>query len=147
MWVRKKLLFIVEAMGGGVFTYIVDLANGLIDKYELYIAYAVRPQTPADYRDYFDERIHLIEVKNFTRSVNLIKDIKAFFEIKRIASGINPYIIHLHSSKAGALGRWAFNGKKKALFYTPHGYSFLMQNHSATKRFVYKMVEIVSAKR
>lgn len=147
MWVRKKLLFIVEAMGGGVFTYIVDLANGLIDKYELYIAYAVRPQTPADYRDYFNERIHLIEVKNFTRSVNLIKDIKAFFEIKRIASGINPYIIHLHSSKAGALGRWAFNGKKKALFYTPHGYSFLMQNHSATKRFVYKMVEIVSAKR
>ena len=24
---KKKILYIVEAMGGGVFTYIVDLAN------------------------------------------------------------------------------------------------------------------------
>ena len=37
---KKKILFVVEAMGGGVFTYIVDLANGLVDKYDMYIAYA-----------------------------------------------------------------------------------------------------------
>lgn len=144
---KKKILFVVEAMGGGVFTYIVDLANGLAEKYDMYIAYAIRPQTPSDYRDYFDKRIHLIEVKNFTRSVESSKDIKAFFEIKRIAEEVKPDIIHLHSSKAGALGRWAFNGKKTPLFYTPHGYSFLMKNHSAVKRFTYKMIETVSAKR
>lgn len=28
---RKKILFVVEAMGGGVFTYIVDLANELVN--------------------------------------------------------------------------------------------------------------------
>ena len=39
---RKKILFIVEAMGGGVFTYIVDLANELVNSYDMYIAYAVR---------------------------------------------------------------------------------------------------------
>lgn len=144
---KKKILFVVEAMGGGVFTYIVDLANGLAEKYDMYIAYAIRPQTPSDYRDYFDKRIHLIEVKNFTRSVESSKDIKAFFEIKRIAEEVKPDIIHLHSSKAGALGRWAFNGKKIPLFYTPHGYSFLMKSHSAVKRFTYKMIETVSAKR
>lgn len=55
------------------------------------------------------------------------KDIVAFFEIRRIASEIKPDIIHLHSSKAGALGRFAFNGKRVPLFYTPHGYSFLMR--------------------
>ena len=27
---KKKILYIVEAMGGGVFTYIVDLANSLL---------------------------------------------------------------------------------------------------------------------
>lgn len=27
---KKKILYIVEAMGGGVFTYIVDLANELV---------------------------------------------------------------------------------------------------------------------
>lgn len=144
---KKKILFIVEAMGGGVFTYIVDLANELVNEYEMYIAYAVRKQTPENYRDYFHKRIHLIEVKNFKRSINPTKDIKAFFEIKGIAKKVNPYVIHLHSSKAGVLGRIAFNGRKVPLFYTPHGYSFLMQNHSAVKRMIYKTVETACAKR
>lgn len=39
---KKKILYIVEAMGGGVFTYIVDLANELVNSYDMYIAYAVR---------------------------------------------------------------------------------------------------------
>lgn len=58
---KKKILYIVEAMGGGVFTYIVDLANELVNSYDMYIAYAVRKQTPENYKDYFDKRIHLIE--------------------------------------------------------------------------------------
>ena len=54
---KKKILYMVEAMGGGVFTYIVDLANELVDTYDMYIAYAVRKQTPANYKDYFDKRM------------------------------------------------------------------------------------------
>ena len=56
---KKKILYIVEAMGGGVFTYIVDLANELVNKYDMYIAYAVRKQTPENYKDYFDKRIEI----------------------------------------------------------------------------------------
>ena len=37
MATKKKILYIVEAMGGGVFTYIVDLANELVDTYDMYI--------------------------------------------------------------------------------------------------------------
>lgn len=144
---KKKILYIVEAMGGGVFTYIVDLANELVDTYDMYIAYAVRKQTPSNYKDYFDKRIHLIEVKNFARAINATKDIAAFFEIRKIANEVKPDIIHLHSSKAGALGRFAFNGKKIPLFYTPHGYSFLMQNSSEAKRKIYKGIEIICGKR
>lgn len=83
---KKKILYIVEAMGGGVFTYIVDLANELVDSYDMYIAYAVRKQTPKNYKEYFDKRVHLIEVKNFERAINPVKDIAAFFEVKRIAA-------------------------------------------------------------
>lgn len=147
MATKKKILYIVEAMGGGVFTYIVDLANELVDTYDMYIAYAVRKQTPSNYKDYFDKRIHLIEVKNFARAINATKDIAAFFEIRKIANEVKPDIIHLHSSKAGALGRFAFNGKRVPLFYTPHGYSFLMQNSSEAKRKIYKGIEIVCGKR
>ena len=102
---KKKILYIVEAMGGGVFTYIVDLANELVNKYDMYIAYALRKQTPKNYKDYFDKRVHLIEVKNFGRTINPTKDIAAFFEVKKIAAAVQPDVIHLHSSKAGAIGR------------------------------------------
>ena len=144
---KLKLLYIVEAMGGGVFTYIVDLANELVEDFDMYVAYAIRPQTPQDYISYFDARIHLIKVENFVRSINAGKDLKAFFEIKKIVKEIKPDIIHLHSSKAGALGRWAFNGHKIPMFYTPHGYSFLMRDYSSAKRIVFKCIEIISAKR
>ena len=144
---KKKILYIVEAMGGGVFTYMVDLANELVNQYDMYIAYAVRKQTPKNYKEYFDDRIHLIEVKNFGRAIDASKDLKAFFEIRKIAAEIKPDIIHLHSSKAGALGRFAFNGNKIPMFYTPHGYSFLMEDCKPMKRIIYKMVESVCAKR
>ena len=74
---RKKILYVVEAMGGGVFTYIVDLANALVDTYDMYIAYAVRKQTPKNYRDYFDKRIKLVEVKNFCREIKPTKELAA----------------------------------------------------------------------
>lgn len=145
--VEKKILFIVEAMGGGVFTYIVDLANELVETYDMYIAYAVRPQTPENYIEYFDKRIHLIEVKNFTRSINPVKDLKAIPEVKKIADEIQPDIIHLHSSKAGVIGRIAFNGNDIPMFYTPHGYSFLMENYKPAKRALFHVIEGVCAKR
>lgn len=143
---KKKILYIVEAMGGGVFTYIVDLANELVNKYDMYIAYALRKQTPKNYKDYFDKRVHLIEVKNFGRTINPTKDIAAFFEVKKIAAAVQPDVIHLHSSKAGAIGRIAFDGKIP-MFYTPHGYSFLMENYKPMKRKLFKLIESVCAKR
>lgn len=148
---RKRILFVVEAMGGGVFTYIVDLANELVKEFDMYIAYGIRKQTPKDYKQYFDNRINLIQVENFERSINPARDLRAFYEVKNIANKIKPDIIHLHSSKAGVIGRVAFNGykvdrKEVPLFYTPHGYSFLMKNHSALKRTAYRLIESACGK-
>ena len=144
---RKRILFVVEAMGGGVFSYIVDLSNELIKSYDIFIAYSVRVQTPTNYAEFFDPRIRLIEVKSFTRSINLHKDLNAVFEVRRIAKEVKPDIIHLHSSKAGVIGRIAFNGRRVPLFYTPHGYSFLMENYATVKRHVFRAAEWICAKR
>ena len=144
---RGKVLFIVEAMGGGVFTFMENLTNQLVNTFDVYVAYGIRDQTPEDYRTYFDPRIHLIEVKNFTRSIELKKDFGAFKEIRRIAADVKPDIIHLHSSKAGVLGRFAFDGRKTPMFYTPHGYSFLMKDQSAARKMVYSFLERICALR
>lgn len=144
---RRRILYVAEAMGGGVFTFLVGLCNELVDYYDIFVAYGIRTQTPDDFRKYFDERVHLIRVRNFERSIDPRHDIGAFVELRKIADKVKPDLIHLHSSKAGVLGRWAFDGKKIPLFYTPHGYSFLMSNYNATKRLSYKMVEKLSAVR
>lgn len=144
---KPRLLYFVEAMGGGVFTYIVDLANSLVDDYDVYIGYATRKQTPKNYKDYFDKRVHLIKIENFSRSTSLIKACKAAKEMKKVAKDVQPDVIHLHSSIAGTIGRLIFNGKKVPVFYTPHGYSFLMQGISAKKQKIYKLIEKTCGKR
>lgn len=138
---RYKILLFVEALGGGVFTYMVDLSNFLSDTYDVYIAHGIRDQTPMDYKTYFKDTIHLIRIHEFTRAINPQKDIKAIIRMKQIEREIDPDVIHLHSSKAGVLGRIAFNGRNKPVYYTPHGYSFLMDNCKKWKKILYKMIE------
>ena len=142
----KRLLFVVEAMGGGLFTYIVSLANQLVEDYDLYIAYAVRPQTPHDYRGYFDPRIHLIEVGDFVRPIRLKDDAKALLALVKIGRSVRPDIIHLHSAKAGVLGRLAYWFTASPVFYTPHGYSFLMRQAGPLKRGFYRSIEFAMAR-
>lgn len=87
---KIKMLYIVEAFGGGVFTYIVDLVNRLSEWYDITIAYGIREQTPKNFKDYFSLDIKLIEVNSFRRSINPLSDFKAFFEMRKIAKVVNP---------------------------------------------------------
>lgn len=142
---RKKVLHIVEAFGGGVYTFLVPLMNSTCEQYDTTIAYSLRPQTPTNFKDEINSNIHMIEGKHFTRSLNPVKDIKAFFEIKKIVKKVQPDIIHLHSSKSGFIGRMAINCKKYTVFYTPHGYSFLKLDDSVIKRKLYYFIEKIGA--
>lgn len=144
---KKKILYLVEAMGGGVVTYIETLANGLIDEFDFTIAYGKRDQTPEDLEDHFDQRVKLVEIKHFTRPVNPIKDFLSYREIKKIIKEEKPDLIHLHSSKAGALGRLFFCKKNYKMIYTPHGYSFLMQDAKFIMRKAYHLIEKICGRK
>ena len=82
----------------------------------------------SDFKSYFNSNVKFIEVKSFSRSVNIKNDINAYFELIKIEKEIKPDIIHLHSSKAGILGRLAFDSRKRKIFYTPHAYAFLKKD-------------------
>lgn len=141
---RKKVLHIVEAFGSGVFSFLVDLVDSTDEEFDITIAYGIRAETLENFKEYFSDRVKFIEVKNFTRSINIKKDIKAFFEVKKIIKELNPDVIHLHSSKAGFIGRFAGNGKKVKMLYNPHGFSFLMKDSSKIKRLFYWWIEKIS---
>ena len=138
---KKKILYIVESFGSGVFTFLVDLINTLDDEYEIVVAYGERKETLKNFKDYFSANVRFIKVENFTRSINIKKDLKALKEVKKIIKDEKPDIIHLHSSKAGVIGRFAISGRKVKMFYNPHGFSFLKLDDSKLKRVIYWLIE------
>lgn len=142
---KKKVLHIVEAFGGGVFTMLSDLCNGLDKDFDIVIAYSLRPQTPNNFQYYFPDDVKFIEIKNFTRNINPIKDIKALIEIRKVVKKEKPDVVHLHSSKAGILGRIGIHKKNIRMLYNPHGFSFLKLDDSKIKRLIYRLIEKITA--
>lgn len=143
----KIILHIAEAFGSGVLNYIKNLSKWQSREYKIYIAYGIRPETPDDFKEQFDSGIKFIKVSGFTREIDLFNDITAFKYIRKIVREIQPDLIHLHSTKAGILGRWAINCTKYKVLYSPHAYSFLMMNCSSYKRNIYRWIERFSDKK
>lgn len=142
---KKKLVHIVESFGGGVYFFLIDLINNMSDDFEITVLYGEREQTPINFREDFNKNVKFIKIDNFTRSINLKKDLKAIGEVKENIKKINPDIIHLHSSKAGIIGRLINCSRKTNMFYTPHGFSFLKKDDSKTKRLIYWWIEKVTS--
>lgn len=138
---------ICEAFGGGVFAYVSQLCNDMCESFDIYLAYALRPQTPNNFTKILDKRIHLIEVKRFGGSIfNINKDIQIIRELRHIATSIKPDLIHLHSSVAGGIGRIAFLNSKIPIVYTPHGYAFILMGASGFKLKMYQWMEYILGK-
>ena len=143
---KKKILMVCEAFGGGVFTYVSQLCNDMVDDFDVYLAYSLRPQTPKNYKEFLDERVHLIEMQNIgVKDLFSIKnDLDAIKELREIKKNVNPDIIHLHSSVAGGLGRLAYKGNN--VLYTPHGYAHILMG-PGKKSKLYKMAEKILGNR
>ncbi len=140
----RTILHVTECLGSGVLNYIRNLCEWQVADYSIVVAYSVRPETPDDFMEQFPRDVKFIRVKGFTREIEPSNDIKAFFHLKQIVKDVKPDIIHLHSTKAGILGRWAINCDKYQVLYSPHAYSFLMADCGDIKRKIYRFCERVS---
>jgi len=59
-----------------------------------------------------------------------VRDGAAAIRLRRLVASSDPDVLHLHSSKAGALGRVAAFGRNRhdpVIVYSPHAYAFLTQ--------------------
>jgi hypothetical protein len=77
------------------------------------------------------------------REFSPFQDLKSLLHLIKELRRIQPDVVHLHSSKAGVLGRVAcfLLFKKTNLFYTPHGYSFLRTDTSNLNKKFYHAIE------
>ncbi|WP_147566367.1 glycosyltransferase [Clostridium tyrobutyricum] len=141
----KKVLMVCEAFGGGVFTYVSQLCNDMSDNFDVYLAYSIRPQTPKNYKEFLDGRVHLIKVKHLGAKglTSISNDIKIIKELQEIEAQIKPDVIHLHSSIAGGLGRIAYKGKNNTVVYTPHGYAHILMGGCMKSKVYYIMEKIL----
>ena len=144
---KTKVVHIVEALGGGVYTYFKALSHffgNINDEVETYIIYSGNRGEidPLKIKEEFSSDINLIEIP-MTREFSLTKDTRSTIQLIKTLKHINADIIHLHSSKAGVLGRISnFQFKKKNIvYYTPHGYYFLRTDISKFKRVTYRYIE------
>lgn len=140
---KKKILHVVEPLGAGVLSSVSQICNGLAGQgHEIYLAYSVRDMTPDRLRQCFDPRVTMHHLP-MDRDIHPLKDAVAFFRLLLFVIKIKPDVIHLHSSKAGFIGRAvAFCLRKNThTFYSPHGISFLHKNISSRKQLIFLMLE------
>ena len=144
---KIKLIHITESFGAGTFMVLSQIVNSLdLREYDISIVYSLRQETPPDFRDGFDSSVRFIHL-SMVRKVNLAMDIKSLFGLWRLLTKEKPDVIHLHSSKAGVLGRIAarFSGVHR-VFYSPHGFSFLRQDINQTTRNLYHFFEKIASR-
>jgi glycosyltransferase involved in cell wall biosynthesis len=88
-------------------------------------------------------RIEIID--DMRRAISLGKDWRTYRSLKRLIAGLQPHIVHTHSSKAGIIGRWAGhaargNGKTPAIIHTIHGLAFTASTRAAVNH-AYRLLE------
>jgi glycosyltransferase involved in cell wall biosynthesis len=77
--------------------------------------------------------LELIRLQGMKRAPGLLRDIRAYFKLKRIFRRIQPDVVHTHGAKPGLLGRLAAHSMKvPIILHTYHGHIF----HSYFNRFV-----------
>lgn len=141
-----RIIHIVESFGGGVYSYFKDLALFFSQhtQIETYIVYSNKRKeiTQEQIDQDFPPSIRLIPIE-MERELKPLQDLRSTFALRKTIKQLRPDVIHLHSSKAGVIGRWAsiMPNYKRKVFYTPHGYSFLRQDISSAKRKLFYGIE------
>jgi len=145
------ILHVLEPFASGVATAVIAIAGELPD-YSHIVIHGSRNnvESAEEVRKRFPPGVTFIEWKNAGREISLVKDWKALCELTALLKpyspgkikGSGPVVVHLHSSKAGFLGRLACRVLGiKAVVYTPHCGAFLRTDIGFPKRALYRFFE------
>lgn len=130
--VPGTLLHIFQPELGGVVEYIRTLFPKFRDAG--YHQVIICPEALRNADEFRKMGAELIFMK-MVRPIQPINDFKSIRELTRMITEIDPAIIYLHSSKAGAVGRLAAAGLGIPVCYNPHGWAFIMDGGLVKKRF------------
>lgn len=141
---KNKIVHVTEAFAGGVLQCVMLLANLQVEAgHDVVIVHSFRRDTPSSEKldEILDPRINR-RVLDFQTEIGP-RDALSVFKLLLILRSERADIIHLHSSKAGALGRVAGLMLRviDRIIYSPHGFSFLKKDVSRRTARTYVRIE------
>ena len=136
---KSNILHIIQGGKGGTLEYLKQLLPLLNkDKYDI---------TVICHGEIFCELEQAgFKVVNISmkRAISPLDDLKALLQINQYLKTHKVDLVHLHSSKAGFLGRLAAKWNRIPCIYNPHGWSFNIKTN-IIKKNLYKLLEKIAA--
>ncbi|MBI3685605.1 glycosyltransferase family 4 protein [Candidatus Azambacteria bacterium] len=144
MPLRKILFVITKAEIGGAQKYVRDLAHAAQrDGFDVTVASEANSHL---WEEMHDAEIPFREIKSVRREISFFGDIKLFWELFWLIRKEKPDILHLNSSKVGAVG--AVAGKLAHvpyIIFTAHGWVFNEQRPKWQKS-VFTLITKIAAR-
>jgi glycosyltransferase involved in cell wall biosynthesis len=142
-----KIVHATECAASGTLSVIVSLVHELAATgARQVIVYSERPETPADLTTLFPAGVEFVRIAPASGL-----HVKFVVEFWRALAGVvrtfEPDVLHLHSSKAGFIGRFAHRAMRWRCraFYSPHGLSFL-DPERRVRNAIFESLERVAAR-
>lgn len=139
-----RIVHVTESFAAGVLHCVAMLANQQAEAgSEVLILHSIRPDTPSAQQldATFDPRIRRL-ILPMTTQIGL-KDCLSSIALMVQLIRKRPDILHLHSTKAAAIGRIAAGllGLARRTIYSPHGFAFLKRDVSRRKVQIFIWIE------
>ena len=139
------ILHVTEASAAGTLQVVRTLAaDQAAGGHAVTLAYADRPDAPADLARNADAGVELVPLRWARRSPG--SQLAAGRALRRLVRERRPDVVHLHSSFAGAVGALALP-RRVPLVYTPHGFAFARNGVSRVTAAAVRAVEAFVARR
>ncbi len=143
-----RIVQVLEATTGGTRKHLRLLAESLdAEEFDVRIVCAVKrdPESCEDI-EIFERLGHRVHLLSMTRGLDPFHDFLGIVRMRRLLRAESCDILHLHSAKAGALGRLAAWNLPCKVIYTPHAFPFL-QRTPRPLRALYAFAERMLAPR
>jgi len=145
---RLCILQVTETNVGGTFTSVTRLSNELAARgHQVHLAVSRLRDPSMDMSSWVSPAVAVHDLR-LVRQIDPAQDLAGFLAIRRLIDRLAPDVVHLHSSKAGVLGRLAAwsTGDSARMFYSPRGLSFLQQDASPRARSAFRTIEWACAR-
>ncbi|WP_264887134.1 glycosyltransferase family 4 protein [Stutzerimonas stutzeri] len=127
---------------GGASVHLLDLAQGMLRLGHDVVVLVGGTGTVTDRLQ--QDGIPYRSLTHLVRPFKPVSDIRALAELRQVFAEVRPDVVHLHSSKAGTIGRLAAISLGLPSIFTAHGWAFT-EGVPLARRLVYWAIELLTA--